>query len=218
MNIFRTRWMPILGLILSLTPIWGYFVVSYELIPFGLSNIFILMTTLVGIIVSVLALPGSHSSDRRTFSGRIAWIGMVIGTFAFVSSAIFYPSAIAMRNRERNSQVKHIIHGLQGCISEYKQTHQGFPPQSIMDLEPTIPGSLKIQNPYKPHQRYMTASGGLIDGIPNKYGIIGYIAPATLNEPYKFIYLERGNLDWDKPRPFFIDENNAVGVFKKVDD
>lgn len=206
--------MPFLGLILSLTPIWGYIVVSYELIPSGLSNISILMGTLVGIIVSVLALPGSHSSDRKTISGRIAWIGMVIGTFAFVGSAILFPSAIAMRNRERNSQVKHIIHGLQGCISEYKQTHQGLPPQSIKDLEPMIPGSLKIQNPYKPHQRYMTASEGLIDGIPNKFGIIGYIAPANPNEPYKFIFLERGEKDWDKPIPFFIDEKNVVGVLK----
>jgi hypothetical protein len=214
MNIFKTWWMPILGLILSLTPLWGGIVVINEVLPSDFSHYSILILTLVGIIVSVLALPRSPSSDLRTKGARIAKIGMVIGIFAFVGYGKCGNDYIIMRFHDRNSQVKQVIHGLQGCIKEYKQTHQGLPPQSINDLEPTIPGSLKIQNPYKPHQRYMTASGGLIDGIPNNYGIIGYIAPTNPNEPYKFIFLERGEWDWDKPRPFFIDENNVVGMLK----
>jgi hypothetical protein len=213
MNIFKTWWMPIIGLILSITPIWGYIVVSYELIPSVLCNASILILTLMGIIVGFLTLIRSQPSDQRTIGGRITKIGFYIGIFAFVGYGIFIPSAIAMRNRERNHQVKHIINSLRGCIKEFKQTHKGLPPQSIKDLEPTIPDSLlRIQNPYKPHQKYTIGSRGLIDGIPNNFGIIGYIAPTNPNEPYKFIFLEKG--DWDKPIPYFIDENNVVGVLK----
>ena len=207
--------MPILGLILSLTVVWGFIDIIFEVLPPDLSHDSIIILTIVGLILSFLAFVGSHSSNLKIKGARISEIGLVIGIFAFVGYAILGTDSIVMRERERESQVKQTIHGLQGCITEYKIKHQGLPPQSIKDLEPIIPDYLlRTKNPFNPHQIYLTSTGGLINGIPKDYGIIGYIAPANPKGPYKFIFLVRGYKDGGKPIPYFIDENNVAGVLK----
>ena len=218
MNIIKTRWLAILGLILSLTPVWGFIIEIYQVMPSDLIHSSILILTIAGIILSLLAFVRTHSSKIGTKGEGIPKIGLVIGIFAFVGYGILGTDYIVLRHRDRENQVKQTIHGLQGCIEEYRIKNQGLTPQSVNDFESFIPVSLKGQNPFNSHQIYQTSSGGLTDGIPKDYGIIGYIAPAKPNEPYKFIFLVKSYKDGGKPIPFFIDEKNVQGVLNKADD
>jgi hypothetical protein len=198
MSKFKTSWLAILGLILSIAPIVGAYVlinVYIEVIPPNHAMIDTVLLTVAGIFICLIVLAGTRLNDSVNKGAQVAAAGLFIGGSLFVLFGITFPGFVAMEYRARESDVKSAAHFLQTAVEDYKKKpeRKGLKPGSPAELSGVVADFLpenvrEKENPFDKRQRY--GAGGIVFGSPGAKGQIGYIVTDP-GKPYQIIALGR---------------------------